>query len=156
MFHSAKETDVKGTSLHRGHRWNPRAPPYKEDGHRERREKTRGAAPSWCSKILPALLWLPSKQTETGLRQKHWLSLLWFWSGVWLFIVSTIPTSFPSVYSHTSGFASKLLHIGRIQKCFSQVKELWFRHLNYETGCPDSLFLFCRGLVSLWLSLFVF
>lgn len=146
----------RGTSLHRGHRWDLRAPPYKGVGHTER--KGRGAAPSRCSKILPALLWLLSEQTETGLRQKHWPLPLWFWKGVWLFIVPTIPTSFPSVcvLTHTSVFASNVLLTGRIQKCCSQVGELWFRCLNYETGCPDSLFLFCWGLVSLWSSFIFF
>lgn len=146
----------RALAWHRGRRWNPRAPPYKEDGHTKRREKGTGAAPSWCSKILPALLWLPSEHTETGLRQKHWPSPLWFWNAVWPFMVSTIPTIFPlCVITHTSVFASKVLLTGRIQKCCSQVGELWFRCLNYETGCPDSLFLFCRGLVSLWLSYFL-
>lgn len=60
------------------------------------------------------------------------------------------------VLTPTSVFAGKVLLRARIQKYCSQVREGWSGCLNYETGCPDRLFLFCRGLALLWSSLIIF
>lgn len=155
MFHSAKETDVKGTSLHRGHRWDLRAPPEREDGHTERKggeQHPPGAAkyssPSvaaqWTNKLVSG--------RSTDLHPCGFEMVFGF------LLCPQFQHLCPlSMCSHTPRcLQARSSSQGRIQKCCSQVRELWFRCLNCETGCPDSLFLFCRGLVSLWIPFYYF
>lgn len=93
MFHSAKEMDVKGTSLHTGHRWNPST----QKGERKGGEQHYPGAAKYCQTLCGCPV---NKQELVSGRSTDLLHPCGFKTVFGFLLCPQFQQSFPSVCWH--------------------------------------------------------